>query len=72
MENFEKQFNQPKPPEDEKEIPIPKQETPQPAIKTEDLAARKIQEQQDQQKIQELREQLGISEQKEGEDFLKN
>lgn len=70
MENFEKQFNQPKPPEDEKEMPIHNQETPQPTIKTEDLAARKIQEQRDQQKIQELREQLGISEQKESEDFF--
>lgn len=70
MENFEKQFNQPKPPEDEKEMPIHKQETPQHAIKTEDLAAREIQGQQDQQEIQELREQLGISEQKEGEDFF--
>lgn len=70
MESFEKQFNQLKPPEETKEISPSKQETQQPAIKAEDLTARKAQEQQDQQKIQELREQLGISEKKEGEDFF--
>jgi len=65
MESFEKQFNQPKPPEEAKEVPTSKQETPQPAIKAEDLATRKTQEQQDQQKIQELREQLEIKEKSE-------
>lgn len=62
MENFEKQFNQSKLLEKEKEALATKEETPQPAIKAEDLTARKAEEQKDQQKIQGLREQLGISE----------
>ena len=62
MENFEKQFNQPKPLEEEKKMPFSKQVTPPSAVAAEHLEGRKAQEQQDKQKIQELREQLGITE----------
>lgn len=70
MEKFERQFNQP-PPEQPK-TPEQKPETASPAPTVEGGDAHQLREQQDQQKLKELREQLGISEQKESENFFNN
>jgi hypothetical protein len=66
MENFEKQFNQPKPTKEEREMSFPEQEAPQSANMAEHLEARETQEEKDRQKIQESREQLGIESSVEG------
>lgn len=70
MEKFEGQFNQP--PLEQPKTPEQKPETASPAPTVEGEDARQLREQQDQQKLKELREQLGISEQKEGENFFDN
>lgn len=70
MEKFEGQFNQPPP--EQPEILKQKQETAPPTSTIENEETRRLQRQQDQQKLKELRGQLGISEQKEGENFFEN